>query len=127
MGYAIRDHMRESLILDSLQVAIEGHRPKTGLIIHTDNGSQYTGSAFIEMTRNNQYITSNSRKGNPYDNAVMESFYKSLKREVLDKARFQTKAKAQIELLSYLENYYNLKRYHSSFIVSNFLSALPPS
>jgi len=44
----------------------------------------------------------------------MESFYKSLKREVLDKVRFQTKAKAQIELLSYLENYYNLKRYHSS-------------
>ena len=112
MGYAIREHMRESLVLDSLQAAIDGHQPKTG--IHTDNGSQYTGSAFIEMTRNNQYITSNSRKGNSYDNAVMESFYKSLKREVLDKARFQMKAKAQIELLSYLENYYNLKRYHSS-------------
>ena len=114
VGYAIRDHMRESLVLDSLQVAIDGHQPKPGLLIHSDNGLQYTGSAFIEMARNNQYITSNSRKGNPYDNAVMESFYKSLKREVLDRARFQTKAKAQIELLSYLENYYNLKRYHSS-------------
>jgi putative transposase len=63
VGYAIRNHIRESLVLDSLQVAIDKHQPKTGLIVHTDNGSQYTGSAFIEMTRNNEYITSNSRKG----------------------------------------------------------------
>jgi len=114
VGYTIREHMRESLVLESLQAAIDAHKPKPGLVIHTDNGSQYTGSAFIEKARKNQMITSYSRKGNPYDNAVMESFYKSLKREVLDKTRFLTKGEARIELVAYLENYYNLKRYHSS-------------
>lgn len=62
----------------------------------------------------NDFIHSQSRKGNPYDNAVMESFFKSFKREVLGKHYFETKAKAIAETTDYLENYYNNKRIHSS-------------
>ncbi|WP_333779983.1 integrase core domain-containing protein [Listeria seeligeri] len=63
---------------------------------------------------NHHFIHSQSRKGNPYDNAVMESFYKSLKREVLPPKQYQTKAQSRLELTDYLETYYNNKRIHSS-------------
>lgn len=64
-----------------------------GLIIHTDQGSQYTGSRFYEFMTIYGFIHSQSRRGNPYDNAVMESFFKSFKREVLSKHKFTSKAK----------------------------------
>ncbi|WP_429958661.1 integrase core domain-containing protein [Enterococcus sp. AZ196] len=62
----------------------------------------------------NKLLLSHSRKGTPYDNAVMGSFYKSLKREVLNKHGFKSKAEAVLQLVNYLENYYNAKRIHSS-------------
>ncbi|EAF5442413.1 IS3 family transposase, partial [Listeria monocytogenes] len=73
-----------------------------------------TGHRFYECSMIYHFIHSQSRKGNPYDNAVMESFYKSLKREVLPPKQYQTKAQARIELTDYLETYYNYQRIHSS-------------
>ena len=102
------------MVVESLIDAVRKEDPKEGLIVHTDQGAQYTGSEFREVLRNNHFIQSNSRKGNPYDNAVMESFYKTLKRELLEKEHFKTKAQARLEILSYISNYYNNRRMHSS-------------
>lgn len=79
-----------------------------------DQGSQYTGHRFFDLVKEFGFVLSHSRKGNPYDNAVMESFYKTLKREVLEKYGFKTKADAVVKIVDYLENYYNVKRIHSS-------------
>ncbi|MEN2665745.1 IS3 family transposase [Listeria aquatica] len=114
VGFSIRDHMRDNLVIESLEEALHREKPKKGLMIHTDQGSQYTGYRFYEYSMNHRFIHSQSRKGNPYDNAVMESFYKSLKREVLPPKHYQTKAQARLELTDYLETYYNYKRIHSS-------------
>ncbi|EOZ2501347.1 IS3 family transposase [Enterococcus dongliensis] len=114
VGFSIREHMRDNLVIESLEEALYREKPKKGLIIHTDQGSQYTGHRFYECSMIYHFIHSQSRKGNPYDNAVMESFYKSLKREVLPPKQYQTKAQARIELTDYLETYYNYQRIHSS-------------
>ena len=113
VGYSIKDHMRESIVIDSLISAIQRENPKPGSIIHTDHGSQYTGYRFYEAIKENRCINSHSRKGNPNDNAVMESFYKSFKQEVFPKRQYKTKSLALFDILDYLENYYN-KRFHSS-------------
>lgn len=114
VGYSIRNHMRDTLVLDSLEAPIEKEQPTRGLIIHTDQGSQYTGYRFYESSVTHHFIHSHSRKGNPYDNALMESFYKSFKREVLPNKQYKTKAQATVDIVDYLENYYNSKRMHSS-------------
>ena len=69
--------------MEILEKALQREKPKNVLMIHTDQRSQYTGHRFYEYSVNHHFIHSQSRKGNPYANAVMESFYKSLKREVL--------------------------------------------
>ena len=82
--------------------------------MHTDQGTQYTSHDFIQVLAFNGFMRINSNKRNPYDNALMESFFKSFKREVLSKQRYKTKKKAKFEILNYLEVYYNEKRHHSS-------------
>ena len=114
IGYALREHMRESIVIESLQQAITKEKPPAGLIIHSDRGSQYTGSTYIEFLQVHKFVISHSRAGTPYDNAMMESFYKSFKRVVLNKKAFSSKAQATMEILHYLEIYYNQKRHHSS-------------
>lgn len=108
-GYSIRNHMRDTLVLDSLEAAIEKEQSTRGLIIHTDQGYR-----FYESSVTHHFIHSHSRKGNPYDNALMESFYKSFKRSVLPNKHYKTKAQATVDLVDYLVNYYNSKRMHSS-------------
>ncbi|EKA2552378.1 IS3 family transposase [Listeria monocytogenes] len=110
IDFSIRDYMKEVLVIGSLE---EGFIKK-GLIVHTDQDAQYTGHRFYECSRIYHFIHSQSRKGNPYDNAMMESFYKTLKREVLPPVPYLTKAQARLELTDYLEIYYNYKRMHSS-------------
>ena len=121
VGYSIRSHMRETMVIESLEMAIIKEKPKAGLIIHSDNGSQYTGYRFYEVIQHYHFIHSCSRKGNPYDNAMMESFYKSFKREVIPIKQYKSKSQAIVDTLKYLEDYYNKKRMHSS------LGCLPPS
>ena len=89
-------------------------RPAPGLIVHTDQGSQFTGGNFTTLVRSKGAILSNSSKGNPYDNALMESFYKTLKRELVNDAGFKTKDEARHALVSYIELYYNSIRKHSA-------------
>lgn len=114
VGYQIENHMRDELVTECLMTAVKREKPKKGLIIHVDQGSQYTGHRFFDLVKELGFVLSHSCKGNPYDNAVMESFYKTLKREVLEKYGFKTKADAVVKIVDYLENYYNVKRIHSS-------------
>jgi len=72
-----------------------------GLIVHTDQGSQYTGAGFRSTLNVHGDTHSNSRKGNPYDNAMMESFYRTLKRELVQGANFETPEQAQSEIFQY--------------------------
>ncbi|HHX52497.1 MAG TPA: IS3 family transposase [Erysipelothrix sp.] len=114
VGYQIENHMRDELVIECLIAAVNREKPKPGLIIHVDQGTQYTGHRFFDAIQDHELVLSHSRKGNPYDNAVMESFYKTLKREVLEKYGFKTKSDAVMIIVDYLENYYNSKRIHSS-------------
>ena len=102
-------------MIDSLMEAIHNEKPKLGLIVHTDQGSQYTSHDYISTLKNHNIIQSFSNKGNPYDNALMESFFKTFKREVLPNRMFKTKKEARLKILNYLAIYYNKKRLHSSF------------
>jgi len=114
VGFKTGPRMKESLVIESFEEAINKERPTKGLIIHTDQGSQYTGAAFQNYLRDRGFKTSNNRKGNPYDNALMESFYKTLKRELVNDMKFISRAQAQLEIFKYIETYYNTKRIHSS-------------
>lgn len=105
ISYRIDHHTRDELVIESLETALLKEHPKAGLIIHVDQGSQYTSHRFFEIIQANRLLLSHSRKGTPYDNAVMESFYKSLKREVLNKYGFKNKSEAVMQLVDYLENY----------------------
>ena len=114
VGWSISSTMTERLVADAFLQGFGREMPKAGLIVHTDQGSQFTSGAFLMLLRSKGAIPSNSRKGNPYDNAFMESFYKTLKRELVHDAGFKTKDEARKALFSYIELYYNSRRIHSA-------------
>lgn len=114
VGWSIGETMHESLVVDSLEKAMISQSPPEGLIVHTDRGSQYTGRKFQSKVTEFGAVSSMSRPGNPYDNALMESFYKSLKTELLVDGKFDSIEKAKNAVFEYIEMFYNTKRLHSS-------------
>ncbi|MFQ8268386.1 transposase, partial [Streptococcus pyogenes] len=98
------------LVTEAFNQAYNREKPKEGVIVHTDQGSQYTGAQFQDLLRQKKCKSSMSRKGNPYDNALMEAFYKTLKRELVKDAHFATIEQAKLEIFKYSETYYNPKR-----------------
>lgn len=114
VGWSMDTRMKDQLVIDALNQAVGKEQPQPGLIIHTDQGSQYTGSRFQSLLRQHNFKASMSRKVNPYDNALMESFYKTIKRELIHDANFASIEQAQLEIFKYIETYYNTKRLHSS-------------
>lgn len=114
VGWSMSPRMKDQLVVDSFLQAFGKEQPGPGLIIHTDQGSQYTGTKFQSVLRKKEARASMSRKGNPYDNALMESFYKTLKRELINDAQFNDIDQAQMEIFKYIETYYNTKRIHSA-------------
>lgn len=113
-GWSMDTRMNDTLVINAFNQAYGKEHPNKGLIIHTDQGSQYTSSNFQSLLRTHGATSSVSRKGNPYDNALMESFYKTLKRELVHDADFEAPEQAQMEIFKYIETYYNTKRMHSS-------------
>ena len=113
-GWSMDRRMKNQLVLDAFRQAFGREQPEEGLVVHTDQGPQFTSGAFRTLISKSGAILSNSRKGNPYDNAVMESFYRTLKRELIQGANFDTPDQAQREIFKYIELYYNPKRIHSS-------------
>ena len=106
--------MKDQLVIAAFNQAYGKEHPEPGLIVHTDQGAQFTSGNFQMLLKARKAIHSESRKGNPYDNALMESFYRTLKRELIQDAHFATPEQAQKEIFKYIELYYNTKRMHSA-------------
>jgi transposase InsO family protein len=114
VGWAMRDHMRTELPLAALTMAIQRQRPQPGPLHHSDRGSQYAAGDYRKALKNNGIVQSMSRKGNCWDNAPMESFFGSLKAELVHGARYATRDAARRDLFAYIEGYYNRQRLHSA-------------
>lgn len=121
VGWSLGIRLTASLVLQALKQAILIRNPPPGLLIHTDRGSQYTSDDFIALAENERLILSMSRKGNCWDNAVVESFFASLKRELIKGEKIHTRRELQIMIVNYIDRYYNTSRMHSSL---DYLSPL---
>lgn len=113
VGYAIGSRMTKELCIAALQMAVIVKKPPAGLIHHSDRGSQYCSKAYQEQLRKNGLVASMSRKGNCYDNAPMESFWSTLKNELVHHTQYKTRQQAQEEITEYIEIFYNRQRRHS--------------
>ncbi|WP_276245326.1 IS3 family transposase [Virgibacillus profundi] len=113
IGWSMADHMRTELTLNALKMALVTRQPNEGLIHHSDRGSQYCANEYIERLDEITADISMSRTGNPYDNACMESFHASIKKEFVYRHRFETKEQAKKGITSYM-HFYNEKRRHST-------------
>ena len=113
VGWSMDDTMKVSLVNDALKMAIRHRNPAKGLIWHTDRGSQYASYSHKDLLQKYAITQSMSRKGNCWDNAVAESFFKSLKNELIYQKYFYTKKQAKQEIFEYIEFYYNRTRSHS--------------
>jgi transposase InsO family protein len=116
IGWSLSRNLDTATALDALQMALYTRRDEdlSGLIHHTDRGTQYTSFEFTECLRNHGIQISNSRKGNPYDNAFVESFFKTLKYEEVYLNEYETFQDALDNIGNFIENVYNRKRMHSS-------------
>lgn len=105
--------MTKQLCIDALNQAIGRYRPSGGLIHHSDRGVQYASNEYKNVLKSNGIIQSMSHKGNCYDNACMESFFGTLKTELIYFTRFKTRADARLAIFEYIEVFYNRARLHS--------------
>lgn len=119
VGWSIDENMKTSLIIDALDMAIKTRNPSSGLIFHSDRGSQYSSNSFKYILQTNNIRQSMSRKGNCWDNAVAESFFHTLKTELFYQESLKNKAKTNEMIFEYIEIFYNRKRRHS---YNNYLS-----
>lgn len=118
-GWRLRDNMKAELVTDAYMHGYFTHRPPAGLIVHSDRGSQYASSSFREALGRTGAIGSMAGKGYCYDNAAMESFWATLKKELNITQPFKTKEEAKRAIFDYIEVYYNRQRIHSAI---NYLS-----
>ena len=121
VGWSMDDTMKVSLVNDALNMAIKHRNPAKGLLWHTDRGSQYASYSHKDLLQEYGIIQSMSRKGNCWDNAVAESFFKTLKSDLVYQTYFYTKNQAKREIFEYIEFHYNRVRSHS------YLGNLSPS
>lgn len=116
IGYAMADHMRTELIEDALKMAVKtrGLTKMDGVIFHSDKGSQYTSSDFARTCAALGVRRSVGRKATCYDNAVAESFFATLKKELVYRRSFMTRSQARQEIFAWIEGWYNSRRLHST-------------
>ena len=114
VGFAMAEHMRADLVCDALEMAIDLRRPEPGLIFHSDRGSQYTSSDFRELLEKNGIRQSLSRPRQCWDNAVAESWFATLKEELIYRQSWPTRSLAQRAVFEFIEVFYNRQRMHSS-------------
>jgi putative transposase len=114
VGWAMRDHMRAELTIAALTMAIQRRRPGPGLTHHSDRGSQYAAGDYRDILRAAAVTQSMSRKANCWDNAPMESFFGTLKTELVHQREYPDRDAARRDLFTYIEGYYNRQRIHSA-------------
>jgi len=113
VGWSMGKRIDMALTLRSLKMAITTRRPPPGLIHHSDRGSQYAALDYRRTLEQNRIIASMSRKGDCWDNAVAESFFATLKRELIERTSFTTRAQARAQSFDYIEVFYHRERTHS--------------
>jgi len=114
IGWAMQEVLDTRLTIAALRMALGQRRPTGPLIVHSDRGAQFASAAYRQVLADHGLLASMSRKGNCYDNAFIESFWSSLKYEVVYHHRFATRAEARTAIFDYIETFYNRARLHSS-------------
>jgi putative transposase len=114
VGWSMANHMRAELVNQALAMALGQRQPAVGLIMHTDRGSQYGADSYRQLLTQHAIQPSMSRQGNCWDNAVAESFFRTLKTELVYLEEFDTHAYAQTAVFEYIEVFYNRQRCHSA-------------
>lgn len=114
VGLTMSDRMKDDLVVSALQQAITHRRPERGLVHHSDRGSQYTSKDFRELLIKHSIIASQSGTGNCYDNAVIESFFHTLKTEHIYFEQYESREQAERSIFEYVEVFYNRQRRHST-------------
>ena len=114
IGWSMADTMCTLLVKDALEMAISFRHPQAGLLHHSDRGSQYASAEYQAVLQTGEIVASMSRAGNCYDNAAMESFFGTLKCELIHDRRYGTRAEARQDIFEYIEVFYNRQRRHSS-------------
>jgi putative transposase len=114
VGWAMSPILDAPLVSAALRLALSQRRPARSLILHSDRGSQFASAAYRQLLAEHGLVASMSRPGNCYDNAFIESFWSSLKYELVYHRRFATRAEARTAIFDYIETFYNRSRLHSS-------------
>lgn len=113
VGWAMSERMTSNLVIKALQMAVDARSPLCGLIHHSDRGSQYASSDYQQLLARYGMVCSMSAKGDCFDNAVMESFFHTLKVELVHHKRYETRREACADIFEYIEVFYNRQRRHS--------------
>jgi putative transposase len=113
VGWSMNQRVKADLVIAAMKQALINRNSEAGLIFHSDRGSQYASNAVQSLLKENSFIQSMSRKGNCYDNAVAESFFNTLKTELVYNCNFSTRLEAQNYIFDYIEIFYNRQRMHS--------------
>jgi transposase InsO family protein len=113
IGWSMSERINGQLVMDALNMAIEQRGAPEDVLVHSDQGSQYTAQAYREWLHRYNMVCSMSRKGDCFDNAVAESFFRTLKEELVKEHRFKTRQEAKQAIFEYIEIYYNRQRLHS--------------
>jgi len=113
VGWSMADHMRAELVVDALEMAVARRRPAASTVMHSDQGSQYTSLIFTQRCRSAGLDVSMGSRGDCFDNAAIESFHASLKKDLINRRSWPTKAQARTAVFKYLETFYNRRRRHS--------------
>jgi putative transposase len=114
VGWAMSERIDTVLVLNALAMALLQRRPPAALLFHSDRGVQYASDDYRQALGDAKLIASMSRRGNCYDNATMESFWATLKLELVYRSRFATRAQARRQIFDYIETFYNRQRAHSA-------------
>jgi putative transposase len=114
VGWSMAEHLESRLVVDALQMALQRRLPDEGLLAHSDRGSQYASGHYQQLLGKHGIECSMSGVGQCWDNAPMESFFATLKKELVHHEDYQTRAEARASIFEYIETFYNPKRRHSS-------------
>ena len=113
VGWSMKSTMATEVVLDALMMAVWRRRPKTPVMIHSDQGSQFGSDEFNRWCKDNHLVPSMSRRGNCWDNAVAESFFSNLKKERIKRRIYASRQEAKSDVFDYIEGFYNRVRRHS--------------
>lgn len=114
VGFSMAETMQRALVIEALEMALGRRQVEAGLLHHSDRGSQYASGAFQRLLAEAGMACSMSRRGNCWDNAPVESFFATLKRELVHRRRYRSRAEARSDIFAYIETWYNRRRLHSS-------------